>query len=281
MSISQYGSLFKMILRARDVYTLSFTGSSLLKRKIFGTKRNLYSLNQKLLNFKDVKFLSYGDMIGIYKEIFVAEYLTALDDFVPKKGDIIFDVGAGEGFYSILMKQKVNDISVYAFEPFPDIQKILQYHLDVNGINNVTIVPKALYNNVGRGIYFFKHDYGNGFVLSPTEIDKNSLSTMASCDSYTKIPIEFDTIYNFVQTMNIARIDILKVDVEGAEMKVLEGAKEFLSNVKKIVIEVHSTELKEQVNRHLSEFGFNRIPLDTYKSWVIRGIDYYINNTKT
>jgi FkbM family methyltransferase len=258
MSISQYPSLITSLAKARSFYTLYFCAKSLVSRKLFGTYKHKYDTGGKTLHFRDAKFLAYEDLFCIYKEIYSAKYLTAFDSFLPKNGDVIFDVGAGEGFYSILMKQLNPRVNVYAL--------FMKEHFKKNGITGVKVVDKALFDCDTSGYYVFKHDYGNGFVsLQKPDIDKD--------DDLDVFQSDFMRMDTFVSQNNIKSINILKIDVEGAEMGVLKGAGEFLNKVERIVLEYHSERLRQEVFDYLSPFGFRRLDLNRFTP--IRQIDYY------
>jgi FkbM family methyltransferase len=267
MPITQYPSLITSLAKAKNLSTLFFCAKSLVKRRLFGTYKHKYQAGTKILSFRDIKFLAYEDLFGIYKEIYSARYLTAFESFLPKAGDIIFDVGAGEGFYSILMKQMNPEITVYAFEPFSDVAVLMGEHFKINEITGVKVVNKALFDCDASGYYVFRHDYGNGYVsLQKPDIGKDSELDVFQSD--------FIRLGTFVSQNNIKTINILKIDVEGAELGVLKGAGKFLNRVEKIVLEYHSPQLRQEVFEYLKTFGFRR--LDLKRLTPIRSIDYYI-----
>jgi len=267
MSISQYPSLITSLAKARSFSTLSFCAKSLVRRRLFGTYKHKYDAGTKILSFRDIKFLAYEDLFGIYKEIYSAKYLTAFDSFMPKDGDVIFDAGAGEGFYSILMKQLNPDVAVYAFEPFEDIAILMREHFKINGISGVKVVNKALFDCDTSGYYVFKHDYGNGYV----SLHKPDIGNENDLDVFQADFLRLDT---FVAQNNVKVINILKIDVEGAELGVLKGAGDFLNKVEKIVLEYHSQQLRREVFEYLQSFGFRRLSLKRFTP--IQSIDYYI-----
>ncbi len=267
MSISQYPSLITSLAKVRNFGTLYFCAKSLFRRRLFGTYKNKYETSAKVLSFRDVKFLAYEDLFGIYKEIYSAKYLTAFESFLPKNGDVVFDVGAGEGFYSILMKQLNPNITVYAFEPFDGVLGLMREHFKINEIDGVKVTGKAMFDCDASGYYVFKHDYGSGYV----SLQKPDIGNDSELDVFHADFIRLDT---FAAQNNIKKINILKIDVEGAEVGVLKGAGNFLNNVEKIVLEYHSPQLRQQVYDYLQPFGFRRLELK--RLTPIRSIDYYI-----
>lgn len=130
-----------------------------------------------------------------------------------KEGDIIFDIGAHVGFYTLLASILAGPSGrVFAFEPLPSNIQFLRKHLALNQIQNVTIVEAAVSseNKVGR----FNPGPGTSMgMLHPEGSLEVQCVTLDGLMSEGRLPVA----------------DVIKIDVEGAENKVLEGAKNMLS----------------------------------------------------
>lgn len=276
MSFSQYPSLIKLLGRAQDLTTLQFAVRSLLKRRLLGGTRNTYSIDAPVLKFHELQFLAYEDMIGIYKEIFVANYLTALPEFLPEPGAVVVDVGAGEGFYSILIKRLQPNSRVYAFEPFPPIEQVMRRHLAMNNCTDVEVQCVAIAEVPGESYYYFDHDYGNGFISDRPSITINEIRQhnfrARSPEEVQRLAVRTSNLERFMKDASLVGISILKIDVEGAEVDVLKGAGDAIEKIDRIVLEYHSAQLREDVHKLLTGRGFSRIP---HKQRAIQGIDYY------
>lgn len=269
MSVEQWPSLFASLLKARNAYTFLFCAKELLRRKFSTPRRQQYHLHRPLLRFKDATFLSYGDMFGLYKEIFTARYYHRSAKFMPGPGDIVFDVGAGEGFYTILTKRLCPQALIYAVEPYPPILPIMKYHFAINGIQDVTVIEAALFDQDGLGNYVFYEDYGNGFIVAS---DDEAFWRFRS--ELELIPVACVRLDSLAVQLGIDRIDLLKIDVEGAELRVLYGAGDFLKKISRIVLEYHGDERREDVYNFLKSNGFRRC--EGVASRVARSIDYYV-----
>ena len=124
----------------------------------------------------------------------------------PKKGDWIIDGGAFQGDTTLWFSDLVgSEGKVYAFEPFNKNYNILRKNIERNYLKNVIAIPKALYRE--SKIYSMIGD-GQG-------------ATLVENDSST---IEATALDEFVQSQNCPHIDLIKMDIEGAEVPALEGA---------------------------------------------------------
>jgi len=95
--------------------------------------------------------LRRSDFAVFYQLVIENIYSPLLSNI--KEGDIVIDAGANIGLFSILASFKVKDKGrVIAIEPEPNNLKILKENVDLNGLKNVIIVPKALYDKPGKKV---------------------------------------------------------------------------------------------------------------------------------
>jgi FkbM family methyltransferase len=122
--------------------------------------------------------------------------------------DIVFDVGAHVGYYTLLSAVLIgNRGHVFAFEPFPRNLDYLRRHMLLNRITNVTILDCAVTDASGE----------IGFVPGPTTCTGH----VAATGSLNVRAISLDDL--FVDRV-IPMPNVIKIDVEGAELAVLRGA---------------------------------------------------------
>jgi len=142
-------------------------------------------------------------------------------------GDVIADVGAFIGIYTIALAKRVGHSGkVVAFEPDPENFASLRSHVELNRVSDrVELIPAIV--AARNGVIPFKAGRASGSHVSPE----------SGQDTLTVPCVRLDTI------MADRRLDILKIDVEGYELEVLEGAIELLQNIRScprsIFIEVH------------------------------------------
>lgn len=183
-------------------------------------------------------------------------YLTALDDllhthqnfeneikewFQVKKDEVFLDVGANIGRYSILMAKKVKQI--FSFEPSSRTFLALVRNIKINNLENVHPFPFALWNKDGIETLYIKERSG-----------LSSLITKDRCIREEKIRTK--TLDGLINALQIERIDLVKIDVEDSEKKVLEGMSETLQLFKpRLIIEVKKNN-KEWIDHFLQEIGY-------------------------
>jgi len=136
------------------------------------------------------------------------------------KDYICFDIGANIGIYSLLFSRCAKQ--VYAFEPLPRNLSYLYRMMKINQTKNVIIVPCAV-TDMG-GLSWFQ------------EAESNAEGRLKS-DGTQPVPVV--SLDSFIKSSNV-HPDLLKIDVEGAELSVLKGAEKFISKFKPIILlEIH------------------------------------------
>jgi len=126
-----------------------------------------------------------------------------------KKGMTVLDIGAHIGYYTLLAANLVGENGrVFAFEPHPGHFALLEKNVRINGYKNVVLVQKAVSNKSEHTNLFLGE--GSGLHSLSDRVGKKSIAVEAvTLDDF------FDKDY---------KVDVIKIDVEGAEMLVLLGA---------------------------------------------------------
>jgi len=133
----------------------------------------------------------------------------------PKLGDIVFDIGAYVGDTALWFSKAVGPQGrVYAFEPEPNNFEKLKANLERNKVTNVIPLQLALSENEGE----MQIASGGGSSAITETADGAS--------------VEVTTVDKFVEANKLPRVDFIKMDVEGHELKVLAGARETIKTVK-------------------------------------------------
>ena len=155
---------------------------------------------------------------------------------ILKSDDIIFDIGASIGLYTIASANLVRNGKLYAFEPDPTTRSRLGENIRLNQIKKVTIVPWAVSNLFGKIDLFTEGASGQN---SP------SISrTMVANSPRRKITIRTNSLDNAIANKELDIPDVLKIDIEGAEgllfmgaLKLLRG--EFGKKPRFLLLELH------------------------------------------
>ena len=154
---------------------------------------------------------------------------------------IFVDIGANIGYYSLIASKKY--AQVYAFEPIPDNINKLHKSININKITNIMPIEKAI-SDIDDSILeltVFPTNMGGS-----RDIHDTINTSIKHMDQYKINNIHTITFDSFVKKYGINTIDLIKVDVEGAELHVLNGMKESFQNkcIKHIIIELSPNIIK-------------------------------------
>jgi len=160
---------------------------------------------------------------------------------------LIFDVGAHRGNYSQMLLESFTNVTVYAFEPHPDSYDELTEKFQSERIN---VFPYALGNESKTSEL---HDFASkaGTPKASTEPDVFSEIYRSKTETFD---IEMTTIDTFLRKNDISTIDLLKIDVEGKEYEVLEGAQETLEAGKIDLIQFEFNSMNLLTGKLLNDF---------------------------
>lgn len=156
-----------------------------------------------------------------------------------KPSMVVFDIGANIGEITVHMA-KLTGLSgrVYAFEPAPTLLKRLWENVTINGVDNIVIIHDvALSNENGNAMFSFAEiDMENRGMGSLVNRDNNVVSR--------ELMVKNTRMDDFVLHEVIKRIDLIKVDIQGGEINLIEGALHTLDKLEPdIVIEVSPSDL--------------------------------------
>jgi FkbM family methyltransferase len=161
-----------------------------------------------------------------------------------RPGDTFFDVGAHYGWMSLVACQHVGrNGKVVAFEPSPLLVQCLQYNKKINRCCQMEIIAKAVVDCDDQLADFYIVNGGESFLNSL--IDHHQELTPNSGSIETKIRVQTVSLNKFCKTTRL-RPDLVKIDVEGAELLVLQGYTDLLKEYRpKFIVAVHPTWLPE------------------------------------
>jgi FkbM family methyltransferase len=170
-------------------------------------------------------------------------------------GMTFFDAGANEGVYTIFAAQRVGSGgTVWAFEPSPREFDRLRSNLHLNGLDlpNLRLFPFALADRSGRAQLTIAEDEHAG----QNTLGKFAYETVAAAEKHM---VDLRRLDDLVAEQPPARIDVVKLDVEGAELSLLRGAVSTLERYRPIVLfEVSEASLAHQDHRREELLAFLR-----------------------
>lgn len=184
-----------------------------------------------------------------------------------RAGDVVWDVGANGGFYSIMAARENAKIKVFAFEPSPTNRRRLE--ANVRDLPNITILPYALSATDSQ------------VILSQSDDPEGVTSTIVSRKGTANIEVTARRGDSIVERGEVPPPNVIKVDVEGAEADVLRGLLQTARRptLRSVIVEVHfsileSTGQLSVMRSALKEFereGFVVRWLDRSHAWLERG----------
>jgi FkbM family methyltransferase len=156
-----------------------------------------------------------------------------------RPGNVFWDVGAHHGYVSLMAAAAVGSGGrVHAFEPGARNLRMLERHLRWNRVDNVAIEPLAL------GAFDGEARFGGG--------DTSKMHALGGGDERVRVR----TARSLVTAGSHAAPDVLKIDVEGAEADVLEGALEVLPGDVRMMVAIHSAAADRACLSLLEAHGF-------------------------
>lgn len=235
----------------------------------------------QVLPGKRFSFTHYGDITRLLFEqqhlvsigkSFEADILQVFVGLI-RPGSVILDIGANVGLYSLLGSELVgSEGRILAFEPEPNTYAALLKNLSVNRIHNVSALPMALSDSNGLVELAVpeevkaKFEYGDSYLsMKPADADKSTA------------PIPCRRLDDVLEELNILKVDVIKIDVEGAEYLCLSGANRLLNGVHKPVILLECDEVLSQRFGYsvfntlllLHKCGFSCEQIDLHQ-WIAR-----------
>jgi len=183
---------------------------------------------------------------AIGRSLFTRRFEVAELAFVRlalKPGDIFFDIGANGGIFTVIAARRVGPGGhVYAFEPGLRELELLYRNIKKNNLANVTVVERAVSNASGKSQFAVSRD-GAMNSLSRTNHPGQEIQGWRI--------VETVSLDDFVDEFYIQKVDFIKIDVEGAEKLVFEGASRLLLPGCRVTILFESSEL------NASGFGYS------------------------
>lgn len=168
------------------------------------------------------------------------DWESAIRDLILKyirPNSNFLDAGANFGYFSLLVATSVKESHIYAIEPNPFVFSILQENITLHKLKNISAYNCALSNGNTTELKFYWRNgaNGNGRSYDPTKYDTNEWMI------HTVKTGSLDLFVNH-------KIDIIKMDIEGAEFEVLQNSNIFFECNKqvKIILELHNQYISEQ-----------------------------------
>lgn len=178
--------------------------------------------------------------INVFDHYIKKEYLCH-KDYIPRKNWLVLDIGAHIGLYTLYASRLVKDQGlVIAFEPNLFIYHWLRKNIILNKLVNVKTFPIALAeeDNISDFYCIVKGNTGQSSLFK-----KGILKSKGKYIKFKVLTRQLDSFLekNLKQLQRFSQIDLVKIDAEGAELRILEGAKRLLQKqyIQRLIVEVH------------------------------------------
>lgn len=175
---------------------------------------------------------------------------------VIQPGDVFFDIGANIGFYTLLGSRLVGPKgSVVSFEPVVRNLSYLYRHVTLNRCRNVSVLAAACSDRATLATFSIAQNVGEGHLDTVADVPGRSMTA-------GKALVPTVTVDSVAEKLGVLP-DVMKIDVEGAELEVLRGAETVLrARRPQIFLSIHSDELRRVCLQYLAGFGYEASPMD-------------------
>jgi FkbM family methyltransferase len=208
--------------------------------KIFDLKLENIVLNNGVKIFMGGK-IGKADL-SMFSEIWHNKFYNP-EGFEINKNDIVFDIGANNGFFSVYAAEKAVNGKVYAFEPVPYLADKIRKTASLNNFKNIIVENLA----IGKGT-----DSKHVFYISKEHNGCHSLYERKG--QLEKIEVSVTNLEKYCKDNNVSEIDFLKLDCEGAEYEIItKESVDLIKNKIKIISMEHHDDITGHTHSEIVE----------------------------
>lgn len=176
-------------------------------------------------------------------------------------GDVFLDIGANLGWYSLVLGRNCPDSRIFAFEPIPSTVEALERNIRLNALQNVQPICMGMFNKEDELNFLYAPDVSGATSLKVTGQTRGRTEIQSVTCRTTTLDI-FCAERDIVPTL-------LKIDVEGAELMVVQGGHEALQHTPIILMEL--------LRKWSREFGYH--PNDVFALLAQYGYGAWVFST--
>jgi FkbM family methyltransferase len=193
-----------------------------------------------------------------FQMLFISREQEVKRHLVMEENETFVDVGANVGFYSLMIanEYKHKGVKVIAIEAHPENYKALRRNIECNKFENIIIAINKVISDYKGSVDLYERSHDGSRVDS----EMYSICSDQRLDTYNilhpsgkSLQVECDTLDNILETV---KVDVIKMDIEGAEVFALKAATNTLKRIRMIVVEIHGDK-SEDVKRLLRTYEFN------------------------
>jgi FkbM family methyltransferase len=256
------------------------TGKQKMTRILLGIRPAFLASALKALFFlrRAVEETKYGkffvDPVSLFGQDLISNgvYEPETIDFLKRylrPGGTFVDVGANEGYFSVIASGLVGEKGkAVAIEPQERLQKIISKNIELNGRENIIVLPVAIGGKKGEADLY----------ISPGTNSGSSSFLKSTVYPLPKQKVSVLTLEDALKNEGVYGCDAIKIDVEGWEYDVIMGSRDFFKNrlAKAICLEFHGPVLKKRgfsekiISDFLFDCGYGRVEFPGVSVFVAR-----------
>ncbi len=175
------------------------------------------------------------------------------------KNSVIYDVGANIGFFSLISSKLSGPKGiVFAFEPVPENYRYLIKNKQLNKMQNIHPVKKAVAEKSGIDIFSREPTFAMGHIQEESKVTSS------------KIIVSTVSIDDFIFNQKHIEPDLIKMDIEGGELQAIMGARRTLREICPVfILEIHGPEKSKIVGKELKNAGYTFFNLENQEIKIL------------
>jgi len=239
----------KIIYKFYEIYRL---------QQKFGLEQSLHIVSQ-LVKKQPINIIYCGESFSVNPEKGAIYHLLNSVDKIRKMVNIIplttcntmLDIGANCGLFSLYFSKRFPNANIFAFEPSDMLQEIIVSNLESRSIH---IVKMAVSNFNGETEFFTSK------VSEQTNsLFKKNVELFACEDEVLTQKVQTTTLDSFIKKEGIQYVDVIKIDIQGAEYLVMQCAEQTISLANYLIVEIsflddHVFELITKIRTHFPHY---------------------------
>jgi FkbM family methyltransferase len=260
---------------------ITYFGIRFSLRLLLGRKRRDKLLAKRNFNYKDFLYRSTGILrlqkillleIAVPRHDYRIHCPLNKEDFIvmtkheediielfhPSRGDIVIDIGAHMGRYTIPSSKYAGpNGKVIAIEAHPYNFKMLERNISLNRLTNVTAIKCALYSKREK-VKLYLPDEKQGYTMHHSVMSNYLITKYSEKMEQNYIEVQAYPLDELIRTTDVKQVNWIKIDVEGAEYEVLKGAEDILTASRRIsiLVEIHGKDTYEPTMKLLKSNSF-------------------------
>lgn len=203
----------------------------------------IITIDEKISLFWPAEY-GWKSVFSVWKELFFDNPGNYFSLYSPKEGEVVFDVGASEGLFALKIRDVVGEI--HLFEPLPRLCDALRMTFEgAIASGQIFICPFALGTQKGTTLFRINSENLGGSHLARTGEDND-------------LEVSITTIDDYVEENAIGKIDLIKMDIEGAELNALKGAEKTIRSLhpRLLICTYHKPDDPENIGEFIKTFGY-------------------------